>query len=78
MLLSLLALDTATTTVSPLPRSSSIAYVDVAVTTLWTDPSMPRPVDTPAISNPIHIEQWLHAAISVTLVISLSFLPIAT
>lgn len=46
----------------PSPRSSSsIAYVDVSVTTVWTDPSKPRPVDGPALSNPVRIQQWLDA-----------------
>lgn len=36
-----------------------VGYIDVSVATLWTDPSKPRPVDAPALTNPAHIEQWL-------------------
>ncbi|KXG45679.1 uncharacterized protein PGRI_034460 [Penicillium griseofulvum] len=34
-------------------------YINVAVATLWTDSSKPRAIDTPALTNPAQIEQWL-------------------
>lgn len=36
-------------------------WVNVAVATLWVLPSSPRPVDAPALSNPVHIATWLNA-----------------
>lgn len=35
------------------------AYVDVAVATLWTDRGIDRPVDQPAVSNPVDMRAWL-------------------
>jgi cell wall-associated NlpC family hydrolase len=35
------------------------AYVAVAVATLWTDPEKPRPVDAPALTNPVDVPKWL-------------------
>lgn len=37
------------------------AYIDVAVATLWTDSSKPRPVDAPALTNPVRVQQWLES-----------------
>lgn len=37
------------------------AYVDVSVATVWTGPSSPRPVDHPALTNPVDIPGWLGA-----------------
>jgi gamma-D-glutamyl-L-lysine dipeptidyl-peptidase len=37
------------------------AYVDVSVATVWTAPTSPRPVDHPALTNPVNIPRWLGA-----------------
>jgi cell wall-associated NlpC family hydrolase len=34
-------------------------YVDVSVATVWTDPSKPREIDAPALTNPVRIQKWL-------------------
>jgi gamma-D-glutamyl-L-lysine dipeptidyl-peptidase len=42
------------------PRSgASSAYVAVSVATVWTTPQSPRPVDHPALTNPVDIRGWL-------------------
>lgn len=35
------------------------AWVAVSVATLWTSPDSPRPVDHPALTNPVDIPKWL-------------------
>ena len=49
---------TAHVSASPAPNS---AYVAVSVATVWTTPQSPRPVDHPALTNPVDIRGWLTA-----------------
>ena len=37
------------------------AFVTVSVATVWTTPRSPRPVDHPALTNPVDIRGWLSA-----------------
>ncbi len=48
--------DPANLSASPAARS---AYVAVSVATVWTTPQSPRPVDHPALTNPVDIRGWL-------------------
>jgi len=48
----------------PSVRAGAPAYAAVAVATLWRSPQSVRPVDAPALANPVRIRQWL-AAMSV-------------
>src|ERR1700758_754171 len=43
---------------SSVPRS---AYVAVSVATVWTTPQSPRPVDHPALTNPVDMRGWVTA-----------------
>ncbi|WP_225730239.1 MULTISPECIES: C40 family peptidase [unclassified Nocardia] len=43
----------------PSPPEPSSAYVDVAAATVWTSPQSPRPVDAPALTNPVDLRRWL-------------------
>ena len=51
----------------PLAAPASVAsvhvgatvFTSVSVATLWSSPSAPRPVDAPALANPVHIGTWL-------------------
>ncbi|WP_163507674.1 C40 family peptidase [Fodinicola acaciae] len=36
----------------------STEYVSVSVATSWVDPAIDRPVDAPAVSNPVNIRKW--------------------
>ena len=49
----------AVTTAAPRLRVGRNAWVAVSVTTLWRTPDSPREVDAPALTRPVHIEQWL-------------------
>jgi cell wall-associated NlpC family hydrolase len=40
-------------------RSATSAFVTVSVATVWTTPQSPRPVDHPALTNPVDIRGWL-------------------
>lgn len=47
---------------SPSPSGAAPGvYVAVAVATVWTTPQSPRPVDHPALTNPVDIRGWLSA-----------------
>lgn len=39
----------------------SSLFVDVAVATVWTSPTSPRPIDAPALANPSDVPGWLAA-----------------
>ncbi|MFI6168530.1 NlpC/P60 family protein [Nocardia sp. NPDC051052] len=41
------------------PSEPPSAYVDVAAATVWTTPQSPRPVDRPALTNPVDINRWI-------------------
>ena len=43
------------------PSVEPSAYVAVSVATVWTTPQSPRPVDHPALTNPVDIRGWLSA-----------------
>ncbi|RCG21240.1 NlpC/P60 family protein [Streptomyces diacarni] len=43
----------------PTASTPKTAYVDVAVATVWTSPDSPRPVDKPALTDPVHPRRWL-------------------
>ena len=40
------------------PEEGDRAFVDVTVTTLWTEPDTARDVDEPSLTNPVDLDQW--------------------
>jgi cell wall-associated NlpC family hydrolase len=40
------------------PQPGGTATVDVSVATVWQSPSSPRPIDAPALGNPVDLDQW--------------------
>ncbi|HEX7324057.1 MAG TPA: hypothetical protein VF292_01710 [Rhodanobacteraceae bacterium] len=36
-----------------------VAWVNVSVATLWRLPSLVRPVDRPALGNPVDMHKWI-------------------
>jgi cell wall-associated NlpC family hydrolase len=62
VLLPLLALAGVLTAATPPAVSAAAeprtAYVDVAVATAWVAPGMDRPVDAPAVGDPVDIRKW--------------------
>ncbi|MFZ0718730.1 NlpC/P60 family protein, partial [Mycobacterium sp.] len=46
--------------VSAAPAARNV-YVAVSVATVWTSPQSPRPVDRPALTNPVYIRGWVSA-----------------
>ncbi|MGZ6803707.1 MAG: C40 family peptidase [Nocardioidaceae bacterium] len=49
------------TPTQPPTLGPGVATVDVAVATVWRSPSSPRPVDAPALADPVRIRPWLQA-----------------
>lgn len=45
----------------PTIQPGADAYVAVAVATGWRSPNVARPVDAPALANPVRIREWLNA-----------------
>jgi cell wall-associated NlpC family hydrolase len=43
----------------PAGQPSPSAFVAVSVATVWTTPQSPRPVDHPALTNPVDIRGWV-------------------
>lgn len=43
----------------PVFTAGQVAYVDVAVATMWTEPGHVRPIDAPAVGNPVDPRKWM-------------------
>jgi Predicted xylanase/chitin deacetylase len=50
-----------TPTPAPQVRAGGLAYVAVTVATGWHNWSSPRPIDRPALENPVRIDAWMAA-----------------
>lgn len=40
------------------PRPGGTATIDVSVATLWRAPGLARPIDAPALANPVDLDRW--------------------
>jgi hypothetical protein len=58
LVVSVIALAAASPAAGGAGASSSIRYVDVSVATVWASPSAPRPIDRPALRNPVDMPVW--------------------
>ena len=39
-------------------KESNLAYINVAVATLWSEPSKTRTIDSPSAQNPVDLWKW--------------------
>lgn len=58
VLLSVLMLITMSFTSFANAETEKTAYVNVSVATLWTQPRIDRPIDQPAVTNPVDMWKW--------------------
>lgn len=58
LLIGLLVIGSALPSFAAAQPENKTAYIDVAAATLWTSPDRARPVDQPALSNPVNLWEW--------------------